>query len=386
MKRTLHGLGILIGMMALAACGGHPAGSRTEENGPAAKVRIQPVASREGKRWFQASGTVRSLIQTPLASKIMGTVIEVKVRAGDQVKTGQLLATIDARDVDGMVRKSEAGLQEAMMAQEEVERGLQAIQASLDLANATLKRYQNLYDKKSVSPQEFDEVQARQRVAAAQVEAMQAKKRQMQAKMEQARSDISSSQSLQSYAEIRSPLNGVVVQRQAEPGSMAMPGMPLLVVEESGRFRLEAAVEESRIQAVKLGQRVPVKVSAAGADPLAGTVGEIQPGGDPASRTYLVKINLPIVRELRSGMYGEASFENGVSRGVWIPAQSVVRQGQLEGVFVVDAENHAHLRLLKLGDGTASEMEVLTGLEPGERLVVEGIAGLKDGSRVEVAQ
>ncbi len=386
MKRTLYAMGMLIGITALAACGGHSERGRTEEKEPAIRVRVQPVASREGKRWFQASGTVHSLIQTPLASKIMGTVIEVKVRAGDQVKTGQLLATIDARDVDGMVRKSEAGLQEAAMAQEEVERGLQANQANLDLANATLKRYQNLWDKKSVSQQEFDEVQARQRAAAAQVEAMQAKKRQVQAKMEQARSDISSSQALKSYAEIRSPLNGVVVQRQAEPGSMAVPGAPLLVVEATGRFRLEAAVEESRIQAVKLGQKVPVKVSAAGPDPLAGIVGEIQPGGDPASRTYLVKINLPIMREIRSGMYGEASFEDGARQGIWIPSQSIVRQGQLDGVYVVDAENHAHIRLLKLGEGTASEMEVLAGLEPGDRLVVDGIAGLKDGSRVEVAQ
>jgi RND family efflux transporter MFP subunit len=313
-------------------------------------------------------------------------VLEVKVHAGDPVKTGQLLATIDAREVDGMVRKSEAGLQEALMAQEEVEKGLQAARANLDLGNATLQRYQNLWDKKSVSQQEFDEVQARQRMAAAQVEAMEAKKRQVQAKMEQAHSDIGSSKALRSYAEIRSPLNGVVVQRQAEPGSLAVPGMPLLVVEETGRFRLEVAVEESRIQMVKLGQKIPVKVAAAQSDSFLGIVGEIQPAGDPASRTYLVKINLPAISAIRSGMYGEASFEDGSRRGIWAPPRSVVRQGQLEGVFVVDAENRARLRLLKLGEESADGIEVLAGLEAGERLVVEGTAGLKDGSPVEVAR
>ena len=134
------------------------------------------------------------------------------------VKTGQVLAVIDARDVDGMVRKSEAGLQEATMAQEEVERGIQAAQANLDLANATLKRYQELMAKKSVSLQEFDEVQSRQRAAAAQWRPCRPRKSRWNCQNGASPVRYGFFPGLKSYAEIRSPLNGVVVQRQAGTG------------------------------------------------------------------------------------------------------------------------------------------------------------------------
>jgi RND family efflux transporter MFP subunit len=179
-------------------------------------------------------------------------------------------------------------------------------------------------------------------------------------------------------------MTGVVTLRQAEPGSLAIPGMPLLTVEETGRYRLEVPVEESKIVQVKPGQKVEVVVNALTENKLQGTVGEIQPGADPASRTYLVKINLPVLEKLMTGMYGEALFEAGSRPGFWLNGSSVVKQGQLEGVFVVDKESRARLRLLKLGEVAAREVEVLSGLEAGESYVVEGMAALKDGSRVEV--
>jgi membrane fusion protein, multidrug efflux system len=374
------------GILNLAACSNHPVTGKKEESGSVVKVKVMSAVKRQGDEWFQASGSVRSLIQTPLSSKIMGTILEIRVKEGDPVKTGQLLAVIDARDVDGMVSKSEAGLQEATMAREEVEMGMQAAQANLDLANATLKRYQELMAKKSVSLQEFDEVQSRQRAAVAQMDGLQARKKQVTAKIEQARSDVGSAVALKSYAEIRSPLNGVVMQKRVEPGSLAVPGMPLLVVEETGRFRLEVSVEESRIQAIKQGDHVQVKVAAAATLPFAGTVGEIQPVADPLSRTYLVKVNLPSHPSLRSGMYGEASFKRGLQMGMWIPSKAVLHQGQLEGIFVVDADKFARLRLVKLGAGNENEVEVLAGLDSGDQLVVEGLENLKDGNLVEVVR
>jgi RND family efflux transporter MFP subunit len=375
----------MIMFLGMAACAGHPRQEKNaEETGPPVKVKVETAQVREGRQIYRASGTVRSLMQAPLASKVMATILEIRVRPGDRVKTGQLLATLDSREVEAMLRKSQAGLEEVQLAGEEVEQGLAAAQAHLDLANATLKRFQELIEKKSVSPQEFDEVQARQKAAAAQVEAMQAKKRQVLAKSEQVKSDMGAAQALRSYAEIRSPLNGVVAMRQAEPGSLAVPGMPLLTVEETGRYRLEVPVEESRINQIKPGQKVRVLVNSAAEGTLQGTVGEIQPGADPASRTYLVKINLPALEKVKTGMYGEALFETGNRQGLWLSGSSVVKQGQLEGVFVVDMENHARLRLLKLGEVAANEVEVLSGLEAGESYVVEGMVAVKDGSRVEV--
>ncbi len=370
---------------ALSACG-HPTEKRADRESleKASRVNVAIATESEAREIYRAPGTVSSTTVAALSSKVMGTLLEIRVRAGDRVKTGEVLAVVDSRETEAMVQKSEAGMQEARMALQEVERNLEASEANLLLASATLKRYQELLDQKSVSPQEYDEVQTRQRSASASVAALQAKKEQILARIQQAQADIDSSRALRSYAQIRSPLNGVVSQRQSEPGSLALPGMPLLTVEETGRYRLEVPVEERRIGKVKVGQAVTLQIPALGSSELKGKISEIQPWADPASRSYLVKISLPARSELRGGMYGEALFEIGSRKGIWIQPQSVVRQGQLEGAYVLGKENVARLRLLKLGETRDAGVEVLSGLEGGEVYVVQGMEGLRDGSRLEV--
>jgi RND family efflux transporter MFP subunit len=311
-------------------------------------------------------------------------VLEIRVRVGDRIKAGQLLAVIDSRDVEAMAQKSEAGKLEAQMALQEIEKSLEAARANRQLASSTLKRYELLAAQKSVSPQEFDEVQTRQRVAEASLEALEARKQQVIHKIQQAESDVNSSEALRSYAQIRSPFNGIVTQRLAEPGSLAVAGMPLLIVEETDRYRLEVPIEESRVSQIKSGQKVLVRVAALGLENSRSSVSEIQPAADPASRTYLAKIDLPPHPQLRSGMYGEALFEGRPRPGIWIDPESVVRHGQLEGVYVIEKGNILKLRLIKLGETTPLGIEVLSGLEGGETYVPRNIQSLQEGDRVEV--
>jgi len=348
------------------------------------KVHASRVNLREGKETFKLSGTVRSFSTIPLSSKIMGTVTEMLVRAGDRVKAGQLLAVIDSRDTDAMVQKSEAGRQEARMALQEIEKSLESAQANLRLASSTLKRYELLASQKSVSPQEFDEVEARKSSAQASVDALQARKQQIASKIQQAESDVNSSQNLRSYTQIQSPISGIVTQRLAEPGSLAVPGVPLLTVEETDRYRLEVPIEENRVSQIKLGQTVFARMEALSLENLQGSVSEIQPSADPASRTYLIKITLPAHAHLRSGMYGEIRLETGPRKGIWIQPESVVRHGQLEGVYVIEKGDTLKLRLIKLGETTAWGVEVLSGLEGGETYVTRDVLSLQEGSRVEM--
>jgi RND family efflux transporter MFP subunit len=351
---------------------------------PPAKVRAARVKLQEGKQAYKLSGTVRSVTTSPLSSKIMGNVLEIPVRPGDRIKAGQLLAVIDSRDAEAMVLKSEAGKQEAQMALQEIEKSLEGARSNLRLASSTLKRYEFLAAQKSVSPQEFDEVQSRQRAAEASLDALEARKQQVIHKIQQAESDVNSSQALQSYAQIRSPFNGVVTQRLAEPGSLAVPGMLLLIVEKTDRYRLEVPIEESRVSQIKSGQKVLVRIEALGLQNSPASVSEIQPAADPASRTYLAKIDLPPQPQLRSGMYGEALFEGRPRQGIWIDPESVVRHGQLEGIYVIERDNVLRLRLIKLGETTPLGIEVLSGLEGGETYVPRNIQGLQEGDRVEV--
>jgi multidrug efflux pump subunit AcrA (membrane-fusion protein) len=314
----------------------------------------------------------------------MGTILQVRVRPGDRVKAGQLLAVIDSREAVAMIQKAEAGKREAEMALQETESHIAAARSNLDLSEATLKRYEKLRDQKSVTPQEFEEVQARQRAASASLEAAEARKQQVLAKIAQAESENRNLQALHSYAELHAPFDGVVTQKHLDAGSLALPGVPVVTVEGTSRYRLEIPVEESRSPALRLGQRLEVRIPAAQEAPLPGVVREIDAATDPASRTYLVKVDLPAGLQLRSGMYGEVFLAGGSSDAIWVENRSVVRQGQIEGAYVVERDQIARLRLLKLGGVSGSQVEVLSGLQSAETYVLAPTLELKDGVRVEV--
>ena len=375
----------LLSLLLLAGCGSQQPGSQAPERS-ATTVKVQIATAKEGHRsqTQRLPGTVRAMRSAALASKLMGTILQIQVQAGDRVKAGQLLVVIDSREAEAMIHKAKAGRREAEMALQETESHIAASQANLTLSDATLKRYETMRVEKSVTPQEFEEVQARQRAAAASLEGLQARKQQVLAKIKQAESENQNAEALQSYAELRAPFDGVITQKHVDPGSLAVPGVPVLTVEQTSRYRLEVPMEESRVSAIKRGQKLEVRVAAAGDEPIPGVVREIEASADPASRTYLVKVELPLRSLLHSGMYGEALLAGGPSDAIWIESRSIVRQGQIEGVYVVEGGNVARLRLLKLGNVSGNQVEVLSGLRHAESYVLAPVPELKDGVRVEV--
>jgi multidrug efflux pump subunit AcrA (membrane-fusion protein) len=235
----------LLSLMLLAGCGSQQPGSQVPERSATA-VKVQIASVKEDTSQTQRlPGTVRAIRSAALASKLMGTILQVRVQAGDRVKAGQLLAVIDSREAEAMIHKAEAGRREAEMALQETESQIAASQANLTLSDATLKRYETLRVEKSVTPQEFEEVQTRQRAAAASLEALQARKQQVLAKAKQVESNHRNAEALHSYAELRAPFDGLLTQKHADPGSLAVPGVPVLTVEETGRYRLEVRVERA---------------------------------------------------------------------------------------------------------------------------------------------
>ena len=215
------------------------------------------------------------------------------------------------------------------------------------------------------------------------LQTMAAKNNQALARIDQAKADIATAQVHVGYARITSPINGVVTARQTEIGSTATPGAPLLTVEDNSRYRLEAAVEESLVGRIRLKDKARVRVDALGQGDLEGVVAEIVPAADPASRSYTVKKDLPAQQALRSGLYGVARFITGRKQSITIPQKAVAQRGQLTAVYVVDEKGVAHLRLIKTGKSYGDRVEVLSGLSEGERIVVDGVANVSDGSRAQ---
>ena len=170
----------------------------------------------------------------------------------------------------------------------------------------------------------------------------------------------------------------MIAEKKVDAGTLVMPDTPMFSIEGTAGYRLETSVDESNIRAVGLGQRVPVSIEELTEHELSGTVAQLVPAADPGSRSFLVKIDLPRASGLRSGLFGRARFLHGTRSMILVPQTAVVNRGQLQGVYVLDANQIASLRFVTLGRSSGSQIEILSGIENGDMLL--RLPGQKDYS------
>jgi RND family efflux transporter MFP subunit len=305
--------------------------------------------------WVEAIGTVQAAQTSQVASQMMGNILEIRAREGDRVQSGQLLATIDDAQPRSAVDQAAAAVSAA-------EKEVAAAESDFALSESTLKRYQQLYERKSVSPQEFDEMNAKRTSAEARRDTARAQQAQANALLAHARTALG-------YTQIRAPFAGVITERKMDMGAMASPGAPLFTIEDTHSYRLEAAVDETDIRLARVGMSAPVILDAFESSALRGRVAEIVPAADPASRSFLVKIVLPADARLRTGMSGRARFARGERNSFLVPRSAIVNRGQLQAVYTVDANQIAGLRYITLGAPSGDQIEVLSGIQVRERIV-----------------
>ncbi len=350
-------LGILVSWLAgLSAC------SNDKQHTTAAPEIVRDVTLLNVQKttvpdYTEATGTVRAAQSAQLSSQVMGTIMRVNVHEGDRVRRGEVLITIDAAQQRSAYASANAGLQAS-------QENIAAADADYALAESTMRRYQTLFDKKSVSPQEYDEVKTRLAAAKARRDAAHAGRTQAEAGVAEANTAIG-------FTTIRAPFDGLVVAKLADAGAMAAPGVPLLAIEDPSRFRLEALLDESQIGAARLGETIPITLDSLGNQTLAGKVVQIVPMADPASRTFTVKIDLPSNPQIRSGLFGRARFARGERQSILVPQTALLHRGQLDAVYVVGKDEIASLRYVTLGKPSAEQVEVLSGLENGDRIVAQ---------------
>lgn len=318
--------------------------------------------------YIEATGTVRAAQSAHLASQVMGTITSVNVHEGDAVRRGQVLISINEAQPYAAYQSASAGLQASQHA-------IAAADADHALAESTMRRYQMLYDKKSVSPHEYDEVKAKLAAATARRDAAHANSSQAEAVVVEART-------VMGFTKIRAPFDGLITAKFVDAGAMAAPGVPLVVIEDPSRFRLEAMVDESQIGAVRLGASIPIMLDSLGSQPITGKVVQIVPAADPASRTFTVKIDLPSSPQIRSGLFGRARFSRGERESILIPQTALLHRGQLDAIYVVGENKIANLRYVTLGKPSGTDVEVLSGLDSGERVVAQPADRELSGKRV----
>lgn len=288
----------------------------------------------------EVTGQVTAVSQATLSSKVQGLVREVRVQEGSAVKKGDSLVVLDSRDLEAELARTEA---------------------EIENAKAHLARMNRLYEQESVAKQELENATRAFKVA-------QAAKRAADAQL--------------SYTFVKAPFDGVITEKRIEAGELAAPGQPMLKIEDPARMRLEVTVAEGDLKAIRTGDKVEVIIDALGEQPINGSIALILPAGDPATHTFLVKVVLPPTPGLRSGMFGRLRIEKGRTPTLVVAKSSVVERGQLTGVFVVGEDQIARIRWVKPGRTMGSQVEVLSGLTAGERILADASRGV-DGARVQ---
>lgn len=384
MKHLLLSLFALFMLFFPLACGDKIEPGTTTQSPPVVKdVPVAIAQMTDQPIIYEAVGTVQPGIRSNLASKLLGTVEAIHVREGDRVKQGDTLVLIDQRQVNAALRMAEASLSETKKGLSAAISNRDAARASEKLALATYERYVKLKKDDSISAQEFDEIEARYGQAKAALGQADAMIEAATARIKQAEAALATARVNRKDAVITAPHDGIITGKMVDKGDLAKPGTPLLALETTRGFCVDVVLPETYIDYVQPRQKVSVKVPALKTGPLEGNVCTIVPSADPRSRSFIVKINLPIDRKVMSGLFARAEIPMGHSKKLLIPQEAVVTRGQLTGLYLIDSDNIAHFRLIRLGKTLGDSVEVLSGLKQGDRYVVEPTPKLQDGVKVE---
>jgi RND family efflux transporter MFP subunit len=374
---------VIAGVVSLAACQS-PAATPAEKTAAAVAASLGRVEAVDWPSTYEAGGVVRARQVAVVSSRIVAPVVDVRVKAGDRVTRGQILVQLDAREVGAQAARASASAGGMRLSLEAAQAERRAAESAVVLARATHKRVKGLVDQNSATAQELDQAVAALAGAEARLAGATARAAEAEAGVAAAKAGEEVATVSASYAVLTAPFDGLVSNRHVDPGSMAAPGMSLLTIEDPSAYRLEVRVDESRAHLVAAGTAAEVRIDRATAEDdgwAPANVAEVA-SVDPALHSFVVKLDLPKSAGLRSGVFGRARVMGPPDRVLAVPAAAVVRRGQLTLAFVVDAEGIARLRMLSTGREANGRMEVLAGLNDGDRVVLAPTEAIADGTPV----
>lgn len=358
---------VLLSALTFAGCADNK--KYTPQAPPAVTgINYTKVQAAEIPETIDLVGTVKASTTALVSARITGTVSLLTVREGDRVQKGQLLGKLDAQE-------SLAQATAAVAAIDEAKQLLEDAKARQKLAAATFARFKQLYDEQALTRQEFETRQTDLELANQAVTRAKARLRQTE-------QTAGAATIMADYTQIVSPISGVVISRQVDPGSTVFPGQPLMVIDDQSSYHFELAVPESRMRLVKIGTGAQIYIDAL-ENSFNSKITELIPASDPASRTYIAKVPLAM-QNLRSGMFGRASIalENKI-KAILIPQAAVFERGALTAVWVVGQDNILRMRLVKTGRLHGDKVEILAGLDDGEKIVTAGLENAIDGGKLQ---
>ena len=342
----------------LAACGDSKKGTSGDGTAPI-PVKASSIGLSKGGTTLYASGTIEAVQSANISTRIMGFVQKLRVKPGDKVRKGTVIIEINNSDISAKKAQVRANILAAEAAFANVEKDY--------------GRYKALFEAQSASQKEMDDISAQYQMAKANLEAAKQMEQEVEAQM--------------NYVHIKSPFNGVVTNTFVKEGDLANPGMPLLEVESPDQFQVVAMVPESDIS--KITREMEVNIQLKTLDQwVSGKVTEVSSSSKNTGGQYLVKVILEPTRlPVKSGMYTTVGFPVDDSEEkdlVLIPADILVKRGQLTGVYTVSAQDKALLRWIRLGRTVGDSVTVLSGLNNQDRVIYSAEAKLYNGAKILV--
>lgn len=339
--------------LILAGCGGEDHQPADQAAQPTVQAQVSVIQPVETPATSVTPGSVVALESVRVASRLMGYLRDIAVVEGQAVKAGQRLFSIDPLDIEGAVAQAQLGLK-------------QAEDASQD-AKADYDRFAALYKEEVVSKQHYEKMKLNYEIALS--------------RAAQAKAGLHTAQGQMRYATVTSPINGVVTQKLAMEGDIAAPGHPVLMVENPAKLQVQTTVPEALFKNLRAGQAVPVEIDGqAGA--LTGKVARLSPAADPMTHTYLVKLDVA-APGLKSGAFARVLFPTGTRSMLAVPRAALLDRAGITGVFVVDAQGIAQYRMVRTGAEQDGQVEILSGLNPGERVVTGNAGAVNNGAKIQ---
>jgi len=335
-----HLLALPAGMVLLAGCHkAHQGHTAAQAELPLVQVRTQTVEAKPLASFEEVVGTVRAKLRATIEAKTSGRITDLPVVLGQKVRAGEPLARLHAPEIKARLEQAEATLQQA---------------------ERDSNRLSSLLNQNAVARADFEAADTRYRVA---------------------KGAVAEARAMMGYVEILAPFDGVVTRKWVDVGDQAAPGKPLVDIEDPSNLRLEADVPEAIASKIKQDARMTIRVGQCTGD-LSGTIAEIAPIADPASRTFRVKLDVPASPGLMLGQFARLIVPAGEYTSLRVPASAVLQRGQMEILFVVENQR-ARLHLVRTGRRVEDETEILSGLESGDLVVVGNPQLLADGQRLE---
>ena len=317
-------------------------------------LSVTMVMNVEFPVYYSTIGSVISDDRIQITSRITGYIHEIPVREGQKVRKGDLLVSLDSMDIEGAIQQAEAGVNKS--------------RSVLKDAQIDFGRYEVLFKEGSVPENTLRKIRLQRDISRETLHA--------------ALAALETAKSQRQYILIKSPVDGVVVERQKRAGDLAAPGFPIISIESEKALLFKSFVPESQIQKIVRDDKVTVFIDAFNKT-LNGHISRIVPSGDPVTRSYEIKISLNDTTGLLPGMFGRVRFQVGTETSPVIARPAVAERGGLRGVFVVDAEQRARFRWLRFGREWPDRLQVQTGVSQGERIVADYVSLIHDGDFIK---